>query len=242
MSNLTCSVQGCESQVRCKDLCNKHYLRFRNHGDPLKRLKPEGKQSCTAPECMAYAHTKGLCVKHSMRMRRTGSIADPERVTRSCEIEGCGRKHYARSMCKRHYLRAREGLELRLPGDIVNGGKLCTRCLLIFPVESFGTSVRLAGGKNIYCSSCLSDLSHIRRANKRANEYESVSRDVVLSRDMWICHLCDGEIPADAQWPHPLSASMDHVIPLSKGGAHTYENIKSSHLTCNISKGARIPA
>jgi hypothetical protein len=29
----TCSVDGCESPVRCKALCTKHYFRMRNHGD-----------------------------------------------------------------------------------------------------------------------------------------------------------------------------------------------------------------
>jgi len=145
-------------------------------------------------------------------------------------------------MCQMHYLRQRSGLPIHLPGDIINGKKICTRCLKRFPVESFGISAKIAGGKNIYCSSCLSDIGHIRRANKRANEYEAVSRDVVLERDGWTCHLCNEGIVKGAKWPHPLSASMDHVIPLAKGGSHTYENVKSAHLTCNISKGARIPA
>lgn len=141
-----------------------------------------------------------------------------------------------------HYLRERRGLPTHLPGDIIDGKKICTRCRESYPAESFGVSVRLAGGRNIYCSSCLSDLGHIRRAHKRANEYEAVSREVVLARDDWKCHLCAEPIPRDAKWPHPLSASMDHVRPLARGGSHTYENVKSSHLACNISKGARIPA
>jgi len=131
---------------------------------------------------------------------------------------------------------------MHLPRDVIDGMRICTRCLNRYPEESFGTSARLAGGKNIYCSSCLSDIGHIRRANKRANEYEAVNRNVVLERDNWTCHLCNDPIPTDLKWPHPLSASMDHVIPLARGGSHTYENVQSAHLTCNISKGARIPA
>jgi len=197
---------------------------------------------CKAPGCDLFVKTQGLCSTHSMRLIRTGSYADQVKVERTCDVDGCSRRHYAKSMCKRHYLRVREGLPLRLPSDVIGGTRLCTRCLNDIPLESFGLSARLAGGRNIYCSSCLSDLAHIRRANKRANEYEQVSRDAVLIRDQWMCHLCDVPIPTDARWPHPLSASMDHVTPLSRGGAHTYDNIKSAHLTCNISKGARIPA
>lgn len=33
---------------------------------------------------------------------------------------------------------------------------------------------------------------------------------------------------------------LDHVIPMSKGGGHTYANTQCSHLKCNVDKGARI--
>jgi len=34
---------------------------------------------------------------------------------------------------------------------------------------------------------------------------------------------------------------FDHVVPLSKGGPHTTENIRPSHSTCNLKKGATHP-
>jgi 5-methylcytosine-specific restriction endonuclease McrA len=37
-------------------------------------------------------------------------------------------------------------------------------------------------------------------------------------------------------WPHPASASLDHRIPLSKGGSHTAENTQLAHLACNVRK------
>ena len=33
--------------------------------------------------------------------------------------------------------------------------------------------------------------------------------------------------------------TMDHVVPLSKGGAHTADNIVPVCLACNMSKGAK---
>lgn len=33
--------------------------------------------------------------------------------------------------------------------------------------------------------------------------------------------------------------SLDHIIALARGGTHTYENVQTSHLICNIRKGAR---
>jgi 5-methylcytosine-specific restriction endonuclease McrA len=34
---------------------------------------------------------------------------------------------------------------------------------------------------------------------------------------------------------------FDHYIPLSKGGEHTYKNLKTSCKSCNLSKGAKMP-
>jgi len=36
--------------------------------------------------------------------------------------------------------------------------------------------------------------------------------------------------------PHPLSASIDHIIPLSRGGTHVEGNVNGVHLRCNIQK------
>lgn len=46
-----------------------------------------------------------------------------------------------------------------------------------------------------------------------------------------VCHLCGGE-GAD---------SVDHLIPRSRGGADTLDNLRPAHLSCNQRKGARLP-
>ncbi len=55
------------------------------------------------------------------------------------------------------------------------------------------------------------------------------------------CSLCGDPIEADLRWPHPMSKSVDHVIPLARGGAHVQDNLQWTHLRCNLSKGVRIP-
>lgn len=81
------------------------------------------------------------------------------------------------------------------------------------------------------------DNYHRRRARKKAT---STGRPVRLAeireRDGSRCHLCERKVP-DKAWPHPLSASLDHVIPLSKGGIHDPSNVKLAHLRCNVEKG-----
>lgn len=70
--------------------------------------------------------------------------------------------------------------------------------------------------------------------------YEPVDRLKVFERDGWLCMLCMLPIDPDVKWPDPLSASLDHVVPLSRGGDHTYLNTQCAHLRCNIIKGAEV--
>jgi 5-methylcytosine-specific restriction endonuclease McrA len=57
----------------------------------------------------------------------------------------------------------------------------------------------------------------------------------VFERDEYRCYLCGGLCTGD--YPAPMSPSMDHVKPISRGGHHTLENVKTAHLLCNMSKG-----
>lgn len=80
---------------------------------------------------------------------------------------------------------------------------------------------------------------------RRARKFAATVGDVDLN-DLWvdcdgICPLCSEPIARDQKWPHPLSASLDHIVPLSKGGTHEQANLQWTHLVCNIRKGAHAP-
>lgn len=83
---------------------------------------------------------------------------------------------------------------------------------------------------------------HRRRAQKVTTAVEPIRPMDIYQRDMWICGLCSTPVNPDAVWPDSMSASLDHILPLSKGGSHTHENVQISHLVCNISKGNRVAA
>jgi 5-methylcytosine-specific restriction endonuclease McrA len=61
-----------------------------------------------------------------------------------------------------------------------------------------------------------------------------LSRHNVLARDEHICQYCGRHFPT-----HQLS--LDHVLPRSRGGATTWENVVCACLSCNIQKGGRTP-
>ena len=66
---------------------------------------------------------------------------------------------------------------------------------------------------------------------------ESINRLSVYDRDGWICRLCSEPIDSTLRLPHPMAATLDHVIPVASGGLHTYENVQAAHALCNFEKG-----
>jgi hypothetical protein len=79
-----------------------------------------------------------------------------------------------------------------------------------------------------------------RRGREKAVFSEKINSIEIYERDRWVCHICKSPIDRYAKSPHPLSPSLDHVIPLSRGGHHSALNIKSSHLRCNLKKHTSI--
>ncbi|MET7795654.1 HNH endonuclease [Streptomyces decoyicus] len=83
-------------------------------------------------------------------------------------------------------------------------------------------------------------------ARRRMREQQSRTGEAfapidVHTRDGWRCGLCGSPVDPELAWPHPLSASVDHVVPLSRGGEHSMANVQSAHLGCNSRKGHRLP-
>jgi hypothetical protein len=77
-----------------------------------------------------------------------------------------------------------------------------------------------------------------RRALKRTAEAEHILFDEIKARDGNRCGLC-GKRVGSKSYPHRLSASLDHILPLSEGGAHVAANVQLAHLRCNLEKGNR---
>lgn len=102
-----------------------------------------------------------------------------------------------------------------------------------------------ANGRRTFCSKKCSELvswrreKHRRRARKRTgNRGSSIDLPTVLVRDQYKCGICYKRIPKQYKYPHPLSPSLDHIIPLSKGGSHSWDNVQASHHQCNQKKAA----
>lgn len=81
--------------------------------------------------------------------------------------------------------------------------------------------------------------ARLRRAQKLQAPYEVFTDLEIHERDKWRCGICGKRVNRQLRFPNDLSASIDHVLPLSKGGSHTRANVQSAHLGCNKAKNAR---
>lgn len=77
------------------------------------------------------------------------------------------------------------------------------------------------------------------KAKRRDAYVEHVDVGEVYKRDSWKCGICGKKVDRNLTYPHPRSASLDHVIPLSRGGKHESVNCQLAHLDCNVRKGNR---
>ena len=77
------------------------------------------------------------------------------------------------------------------------------------------------------------DSNSKRRALQSGATVEPVERSVVLERDEGICGLC-------GLLAHPDNWHLDHIIPLTRSGEHTYLNTRVSHSDCNSWKHNRL--
>lgn len=84
-----------------------------------------------------------------------------------------------------------------------------------------------------------------RRARKLQNGVEFYTEQQVLDLYGTDCHICNEPIDLAA----PRSAGVggwekglhvDHVIPISKGGPDTLDNVRPAHAQCNLKKSATI--
>ena len=75
-----------------------------------------------------------------------------------------------------------------------------------------------------------------RRALERTTQVEPINEKKLYLRDGWMCQICKKRVDKRFKYPNPMCASMDHIVPLYKGGSHTYKNVQLAHLRCNFSK------
>jgi 5-methylcytosine-specific restriction endonuclease McrA len=72
------------------------------------------------------------------------------------------------------------------------------------------------------------------RKYKQGHTRVPMSRDSLYARDSYTCQYCARVLRA-------TDLTLDHVMPKSRGGKSTWENLATSCSPCNLHKGANTP-
>lgn len=126
--------------------------------------------------------------------------------------------------------------ELRKP-------KICKECGEVFYSEY---------SDKIYCSAKCKKKKNARgsgyrdRCRKYGVEYNAgITRKAVIERDGNVCKICGKTCNEnDRRWGTlgPDFPTVDHIIPLAAGGAHSWNNVQCACASCNSYKRDLIPA
>lgn len=84
--------------------------------------------------------------------------------------------------------------------------------------------------------------THRHRARKFGLAYDpSITLKKLVERDGLKCaicgEMCDWNDHSWSKYSGPMYPSIDHIIPMSKGGGHTWDNVQVAHIICNSEKG-----
>lgn len=118
----------------------------------------------------------------------------------------------------------------------------CAACCRLYTVER---------GAQRYCSASCSSaaiaeqnyLKRLRRDDRLASApFEKFDRREIFERDEWQCGICQDPVERDAKVPHLLAPTIDHIIPIARGGGHTRDNVQCAHFSCNSRKRDRLVA
>lgn len=93
-----------------------------------------------------------------------------------------------------------------------------------------------------YCHSLSHDMkrSFYKFYNGENGEVDSISLNDVYVRDKGVCKLCGKKTLPPGTEMCGESPSVDHILPLSKGGTNTWDNVQLAHVKCNTEKADKV--
>lgn len=240
-------TSGGKPQVRCSERCRRKAA----NANYIKKNAPVRTTACAEcgdvvaqaelgrPRRFCSDECKRRVANRAQNRRRLPVVAQPERPCAYCGTTFLpGRRdqifcsNAAAPYCAVNAYKARRaaGEPLRQ----VEQTRVCVECGEAF--TAFKSNAK-------WCSASCRIRTNGRAASRRRGPARSADIPYadreIFERDRWRCHLC-GE-PVDPALPRtdPNGATIDHLVPLSEGGADAPSNVATAHGRCNRDKGVR---
>jgi hypothetical protein len=234
----SCSIGDCSRQHWSRGMCSLHYQRWRKHGSADIALRaPNGTSAsgCSAGGCGyvdPHGLVHGLCRKHYGRERGVYQVGKPPIEARPCAH--CGQTYRPRTRHAGIYC-TRKCKELaRAPKKSL---RTCPHC---------GDRFMPIHAGHFLCSRRCSSAAHRLQSKFRSRAGELTRPDIwrykIAERDGWRCGICGMPVSPTARYPDPLQATLDHILPVSRGGSNDPSNLRLAHMGCNRSRGNRMEA
>lgn len=189
------------------------------------------RQKYCSDACYASADLERQRTKH----RRT-RIAGSWFLCVVCGIQTrhgkSGKGDYCSDSCRKAYALARKRKRngyTNVLGELF----VCIICHTVSP--------RLMGAQ-IYCSHDCHHLAAYRKRAWRSKEQSGIpySRRSIFERDQWRCQSCWKSVRDNVPLGHPSRSTIDHIVPLSRGGKECASNVHTLCWPCNHAKGAGV--
>ena len=82
-------------------------------------------------------------------------------------------------------------------------------------------------------------LKRLDRDGAHRKQFERNKKRIFATQT--ICGICGKPVDFSIKYPHPMSACVDHIIPVAKGGHPSdLDNLQLAHMACNRQKSDKL--
>lgn len=192
---------------------------------PLDKFSPSyrGKRGTWCRACFS-AYNRGERGPSKPHEVRTCEQCNQEYVPAAGKMNAVG---FCSRKCKddsRHARLSRER-EMSKPTD-----RECLHCCRLLPQAMRADAVFCSAECNYRAHSLQRKL----RMRTGQDNKPGYLRATICKRDGWRCGICHERVNPSLDYPNPRCASLDHIIPVSRGGLSEPVNLRLVHLVCNL--------
>lgn len=261
-----CLVEGCQKKIASNGYCSMHYTRLIKNGDVnrVRKIARYPKNArCEVKDCANKPIANGLCSRHYQLMKNHGSTSDGAYVmrvrkaithddgTRTCAL--CEKRLPIDQFHKDKT--ATDGYRSRCKACRINHVKNWYQDNR--ERQSTKEKVRRQANPEKYAEkeaeryikdrekriNLATEHSHRRKARKLKTVVEKgISKKSLKKKHGTKCYYCQKEMDFSVGTGRKFNrdmATIEHLIPLARGGQHTWENTVLACRHCNISKNAK---